>query len=225
MKIKRLTVFTRDLHGQQNFYGNTLELEQTEETRNSISFRVGASQLCFKENSTATPCHIAFNIPSYTEHEALAWLRERAEILTDQGKEIQDFESWNAKSVYFYDADRNILEFISRRNLGYAAGKAFGSESFHEISEIGLAVEAIAPVYEYLYKAIGLEVYHGDSENFCAIGDEYGLLICIDMALKTWYPAGDRAFPSEFELLLSEAKKDYILTYFNREIKINDLNE
>lgn len=225
MKFKSLTVFTRNLLRQQNFYGNTLGLEQTEETGNSIGFRVGASQLHFKENRAATPCHIAFNIPSYTEHEALAWLQERVEVLTDHGKEIQDFKSWNAKSVYFYDAGKNILEFISRRNLGYAAGKKFGTESFREISEIGLAVEAIAPVYDYLKKAAGLEVYHGNSDNFCAIGDEYGLLICIDMARKTWYPAGDKAFPSEFELQFSVAKKDYVLTYFNKEIKITDLNE
>lgn len=225
MKIKRLTVFTKDLRRQQNFYGKTLGLEQTADTGDSIGFRIGASQLFFKEYKSATPYHIAINIPSYTEHEALEWLRERAEVLTDQGREIQDFKSWNAKSVYFYDPDRNILEFISRRNLGYVAGKEFGPGSFHEISEIGLAVAAIPPVYELLNKALGLEVYNGSSENFKALGDEYGLLICIDMAGKTWYPVGDRAFPSEFELLLAIDNKEYVFTYLDREIKITDLYE
>jgi len=225
MKIKRLTVFTKDLRRQQNFYGNTLGLEQTADTGNSIGFRIGASQLFFKEYKSATPYHIAINIPSYTEHEALEWLRERAEVLTDQGREIQDFKSWNAKSVYFYDPDRNILEFISRRNLGYVAGKEFGPGSFHEISEIGLAVAAIPPVYELLNKTLGLEVYNGSSENFSALGDEFGLLICIDMAGKTWYPVGDRAFPSEFELLLAVDSKEYVFTYLDREIKITDLYE
>lgn len=225
MKIKRLTVFTKDLRRQQNFYGKTLGLEQTADTGDSIGFRIGASQLFFKEYKSATPYHIAINIPSYTEHEALEWLRERAEVLTDQGREIQDFKSWNAKSVYFYDPDRNILEFISRRNLGYAARKEFGPGSFHEISEIGLAVTAIPPVYELLNKTLGLEVYNGSSENFSALGDEYGLLICIDMAGKTWYPVGDRAFPSEFELLLAIDNKEFVFTYLDREIKITDLYE
>jgi len=225
MKIKRLTLFTKNLEEQQYFYGNTLGLEEAGETATSICFRVGASLLCFEENRNATPYHFAFNIPSFTENEALAWLRERADILTDHGNEIQDFKSWNAKSLYFYDADKNIVEFISRRNLGYAAEEAFGPKSFREISELGLAVEDIRPFYNLLKEIIGLEIYDGQPDHFCAIGNEHGLLICIDLSTKTWYPTGDKAYASEFELLLSEKNKEYILTYFNHELKISKLYE
>lgn len=52
-----------------------------------------------------------------------------------------DFPDWNAKSVYFYDAEENILEFIARHNLDEPTNDAtFTSNHIKRISEIGIAV-------------------------------------------------------------------------------------
>jgi len=220
MKIRQLIIATPRLEAQKAFYTRVIGLAVGQEADGSASFSIGNSVLTIREEEGATPYHFAFNIPAYDEEKALNWLKGRVGILTDQGKEIQDFSSWNARSVYFYDADKNIVEFIARRNLQNASAKPFSPGSLLEISEIGLAVNQIPPIYKLLKQLTGLTIFDGNLANFCAIGDDHGLLICVNFNRKSWYPTGDTAFPSPFEMQMEAHGREFKLHYTGEELKV-----
>lgn len=57
-------------------------------------------------------------------------------------EKVVEFPDWNAKSVYFYDAEENILEFIARYNLKTTTDEhVFGLHHILNVSEIAFSVE------------------------------------------------------------------------------------
>ncbi len=222
MEIKELILFTNNINKQKNFYSKILELEEIKSfSNNEISFRIGDSVLKFIKRNQATPYHFAINICSNQEQEALFWLKERVSILKDRKEEIQNFESWNAKAVYFYDEDKNIVEFIARKNLSRNSNEAFSPESLLEISEIGLPTVNIEETYRKLNNQMELTIYSGSFDEFCAIGNEDGLIICIDQIKKKWFPIYDKAFPSDFDAEIVNENKTFIINYKKGILNIN----
>ena len=224
MKIKELTIYTSNIESQSEFYSQVLGLKIVKKSPKSISFQVGKTLLHFEFKKTATPYHFAINIPANKEEEALHWLKSRLTILKDGQDEIIDFKAWNAKAIYFYDQDLNIVELIARKNLKNESDLKFGPEQFLEISEIGVPTRDIENVFSILSGVMEIEIYDGGFANFCAIGDEYGLFICIDKDHKKWYPTNDKAFASNFELVLQEKGKQYHVEFNNESIKVAGLN-
>lgn len=198
MKIEELILFTNKLDAQIDFYTTILELPIEISTPEYTSFNIGNSILTFKYKKDATPYHFALNIPSNKEKEALYWLKERVDILSFDDKEIIDFSSWNAKAIYFYDLDNNIIEFISRKNLELNFDQKFSSKSIINISEVGLVSNEIELMFNKLYGINKLDVYSGDFEQFCAVGDEEGLFIIVNNKLRKWFPTGDEIYLSDF---------------------------
>lgn len=218
MKIHSLKLNSSDLAGQTQFYSEVIGLELIKKSDSQATFRIGKSKLVLAQSDGFRPYHFAFNIPANREKEALKWLRDRVEILDFEGREIQDFDSWNAKAIYFYDTDRNIVEFIARKNLPNQSDDTFGSRSLLEISEIGMPVNDIEKAYDAINEIAKLKVYDGDFQRFCAIGDETGLFICIDKEKKTWFPTGEHAFSSDFEIEFSESGQLLKAEFKNGEI-------
>ena len=220
MRVSKLTLYTKNLAGQKAFYKKTLGLSLANETERSATVSLRNTELTFREKPGATPYHYAINIPSGCIEHAALWLKGRVELLTDEGKEVHDFPSWNAKSIYFYDTDKNIVELISRNNLGYPSEGAFGADSLIEVSEIGLPVRDIRTYYEKLKGATGMELFDGNLEEFSAIGDEFGLFICINRFSKTWYPVGDTAYASDFEITFTEKSRDFNASFGHERLEI-----
>ena len=185
------------------FYQEVLQLPVKRFSDASFQVKMGYSILEFQEEGSATPYHVAFHIPALQEGKALTWLEERVEVLKDDNDKIIDFPAWNAKSVYFYDVDKNILEFISRKDHFSPASEEFSAESIAGISEIGLATENVEEKFNFLNKNFGLTKFTGDYEHFCATGDDEGLFIIINKNKKDWIPTGDKAFASPFEIKIS----------------------
>ena len=214
MEIKELILFTNNIDKQKNFYSKIIELEEIKSfSHDEISFKIGNSVLKFIKRDQITPYHFAINICSNQEQEALLWLKERVSILKDEENEIINFESWNAKAIYFYDEDKNIIEFIARKNLESTSHEAFSPISLLEISEVGLPTVSIEEIYRKLNKYMGLSIYSGSFDEFCAIGDENGLIICVDQVKKNWFPSNDKAFPSEFNSEIISNNNTFIITY------------
>lgn len=219
MKIEKLQIFTSNLEEQRAFYRDVMELEIENEDKNSFELALGYSMLRFEKKEGATPYHIAFHIPDDEEKEALQWLKERVAIQKSGDDEIVDFSNWNAKSVYFYDADKNILEFISRRNLNAKQLAYFSAESISGIAEIGLATTNIEEKFFFLHRECSLEIFDGSLEKFCAIGDPEGLIITINRDLKDWFPVDDKAYSSEFSLDFTHESQKYRIVYQNEQLK------
>lgn len=213
MKIERLEIFTAGIEKQKRFYKEVLGLDLRKEQSDSFEVQFGYSTLRFAQKEEAKPYHIAIHIPDKQEREALDWLKKRVEILKAGDDEIVDFSNWNARSGYFYDEDLNIMELISRRNFFKTEPTAFSSKSFLGIAEIGLATNDISEKFRFLKNHCSLEVFDGNFEKFCAIGDDEGLLITINKNLKDWFPTDDKAFPSEFSISLRKEEKIHHLVF------------
>ncbi|WP_310993250.1 VOC family protein [Aequorivita marina] len=198
MKIKKLNLYTSQIDAQKKFYGDTLGLEINRSTEAEISFNAGNTILRFIKKSNFKPYHFAFNISPNKVSEALAWLQERVKIQKDGDYNVVDFPAWNAESIYFYDADNNIVEFIARKNLATRNSKPFTANDILEVSEIGLATKDFKEKYDFLTSKVGVAKFGGGKKVFSALGSETGLFILIDINEKNWFPTNDTAFAADF---------------------------
>ncbi|MGB8375279.1 MAG: VOC family protein [Salegentibacter sp.] len=219
MKIQKLTIFTSQLQEQLKFYRDNLQMEIRNQSEEHFDLIAGYSVLEFRQREKSTPYHIAFHIPDKQEEEALRWLKERVSILKSNSDEIIDFSNWDAKSVYFYDEDKNVVEFISRGHLNKPESAIFSGKSIVGISEIGIPTENIQEKFDFLQRNCSLEIFDGSFERFCAIGDPQGLFITINKNMKDWFPTGDKAFSSDFEIEFTHKEKSCHLQFFNNELK------
>jgi catechol-2,3-dioxygenase len=219
MEIKELKIYSSKIKEQADFYSKVLGLSVIKLTEDNVLLEFGKSILNIEFKAETTAYHFAINIPSNKEYEALEWLKSRVGILKEEGNEIQDFDFWNAKAIYFYDKDKNIVELIARKNLNNLSNQKFDSNQFLQISEIGLPTLNIENEFKQLKSLTGIEIFDGGFERFCAIGDENGLFICINKKVKYWYPTNDKAFSSEFEIRLLEKGNEYRIAYKNEKIK------
>ena len=213
MYIQELTIHTVQLSEQISFYKTLLGLKIITQNQESVSFKAGRSVLTLQLANETTPYHFAINIPCNKIKEALEWAKQRVKILPFEGSEIQDFKSWNARAFYFYDKDKNIVELIARQKLHNESNGKFSEQSFLEISEIGLPVDDIVPVHLQIDESTGMDIYSGDKDRFCAIGDEHGLFICINKHKKDWLPTMEKAYSSAFELRFSHNKKEWFMEF------------
>ncbi len=122
------------------------------------------------------------------------------QLLTWQGEEIVNFPNWNAKGIYFYDKDHNIVELIARKNLNIYLSNSFSEKSLLHLSEIGVPTTDVSAVAKKLKKNYGIETYDGDLSRFHAAGSETGLFIIVNSKVKKWIPAMDEAKPFPFEV-------------------------
>lgn len=219
MKIRKLQIYSDNLQKQLDFYRDTLNLKITNYTDDYFEVETGYSTLRFQQKENATPYHIAFHIPDKQHKKALEWVKARVPVLKGNGQEIVDFVAWNAKSLYFYDKENNIIEFISRENFSKPKSALFSEKSILGISEIGLVTQNIQEKFKFLNAKFDLKKYDGDFEHFCAIGDDEGLLITINQKLKDWFPTDDKAFKSEFKMEFTHQEKQYSLIFENNQLK------
>lgn len=200
-----------------DFYVDVLELKLLSRTQLTGSIKIGSSILTIHFKEDATPYHFAFNIPSDQEDGALIWLKKRVNILTFEENEIADFKSWNAKSIYFYDRDNNIVEFISRKNLEIFQEDKFSSSSILNISEIGLATSEIERTFHDINRINKIDFFDGNFKLFCALGNDQGMFILVNPKMKRWFPTGDEVMPSDFIL-----RGDHNFKYVNG--RINEIS-
>jgi catechol-2,3-dioxygenase len=219
MKIHKLQIYTDNIKEQLRFYRDKLNFKITDYTEDYFEVETGYSSIRFQYKENATTYHIAFHIPDNQHNEALEWVKERIPVLEGNGQEIVDFIAWRAKSLYFYDEDKNIIEFISRESFSKPDSALFSEKSILGISEVGLVTENISEKFEFLNSKFKLEKYDGDFERFCAIGDDEGLLITINQKLKDWFPTDDKAYKSEFEIEFRHQGKKHSFIFENDKLK------
>ena len=131
MTIQELTLLTNNLSETKFFYENTIGFEKIDETKTSVSFAVGISKLIFEltEEHQNPKYHFAFNIPTNKLDDAINWTLQRTNLIETENSFITNFENWNAKAIYFFDNNKNILEFICRADLNNPTDKPFSAKS------------------------------------------------------------------------------------------------
>jgi len=213
MIIETLTLYTKNIVAQKNFYAAVLELPVSDSQTDSFTVHTQKGTIVFRQNEKFTPYHFAFTIPGESIFKALSWLKKRVSIIKNESEEVVDFPAWNAKSVYFYDEDRNIVEFIARKNLPYPMLQSFDASQLYEVSEIGLATSAFHEKLQKLLNIPRMSKFSGGDEVFAALGSETGLVILIDKGKKNWFPGNDTAFSSEFDAVITTPQGRFQLNF------------
>ena len=192
MRISEIQLLSDDLSATARFYTGVLGLKQVYLDEHTVSFIAGASVLTFVKSENLSPVyHFAFNIPPLLLMEALAWTKARTVILpvSDDGQEVADFVSWNAKAFYYKDNNGNILEFIARYNLDVESAGPFDSSSIISISEIGIVRDDVIAERIRISETYGVPIFSKPPlpDNFTAIGDDQGLFI-LSKTHRPWHP-------------------------------------
>ncbi|MFG0275753.1 MAG: VOC family protein [Phycisphaerales bacterium] len=174
------------LDAMADFYAGALGLP-VERAGEVLTVRVGPSTLRFTPTDDhAARSHFAFNIPAGAIRAAHAWLRDRVALVVtprearDAGlpDEVRHFPAWNAHALYCLDPAGHVVEWIARHDLPDAQPGSFTAADMQCVSEIALGVEDVHAAGDALADAFGLAQYRGATDDFRAMGDERGLLLC-----------------------------------------------
>ncbi|GGE95611.1 Catechol-2,3-dioxygenase [Chishuiella changwenlii] len=206
MKINHIKIETPNLENTIAFYKEKLDLEVIEVTNETATIQVGESLLTFIQNKNNQPVyHLAFNIPANQLKEAINWSKNRLDLIHKENDlVVSNFETWKANSVYFFDNNGNLLEFITRKDLKNETEKPFNSQQILNISEIGIVTEKPDELGKALIEKYQLELFdkNDNSEVFTAIGDDEGLLIIVKEN-RNWFPTEipAQAFTTEIKVI------------------------
>lgn len=190
MKIKQIEILSSDLGKTEQFYTEVLGLTLEKKCDSLLAFRAGASRLIFRKTELAKPVyHFAFNIPHNRIYEAGHWISDKLSPLQFEGKNIIDFDNWNAKSIYFLDNRGNVLEFIARFDLDNESQTPFDGSGILSISEMVFVTENVEKLAQQLISAYGLNYFSKQKQraDFAALGDDEGLLI-LSGTEREWFP-------------------------------------
>lgn len=191
MTIIEIELLSDDLSETARFYKKVLGLDPFAKEKDLVMFRFGATKLIFRRSENVRPVyHFAIDVPNNRFEEAYRMMKWRTEIISGgPSGDIVDFTNWDAKSFYFLDNNGNILEFITRYSNKTFSNYPFSSNSYINISEIGLVTNNVTELADTLVKEYGLPIFHRQprGENFTVVGDDDGLLI-LGSKGREWYP-------------------------------------
>ncbi len=219
VNILELEILTDDLNNTEEFYSSILGFHPVDKKRNLILYRVGHSTLTFRKSANINPVyHFAFNIPCNQLNDAIKWATPKVNFIKIQGDNfIADFKNWNARAVYFYDNNGNILEFIARFDLDNQSEIPFAGSSIQSVSEVGVVADNVAELTYQLIHDCNLSLFTKSlaDENFAAVGDDNGLFIIVKSDRK-WFPTADgRAQKYDMRVKIS-------VDGIHKEIKFNE---
>ncbi|SMB90418.1 VOC family protein [Deinococcus hopiensis] len=223
MHLHALTLYTRDLAAQRDFYAHTLGFPVEAQTSGQVTFRTGSSLLSLVEDATASGfSHLAWDIPPGQVDEAQAWLSPRVRLLHDKTgeKRFLPGERWNTTNLYFEDPDGNILEFAARHHLLPlpAVPGPFGPQEVRHLSEFGLVVPDVNAAVRDLASRFGLFPFNGQSETFTAVGSHEGMFIVVPEG-RGWFPVGRPAVPAPFRVTFSGGPHHHRLARASKEVR------
>jgi len=173
--------------GLREFYGGVLGFPLDGET-----IGVGETRLRFEPAESGAFYHFALLVPGDRFDAALAWVRERVELLGD----VFDFEAWDARAVYFHDPAGNIVELIAHRGLdeGGRSGE-FAPEELAGLSELGIVGNP--PDLARRLATVGVALWDGtiDEPGGLAFAGEQGRTLILAPPGRGWLPTSRPAAP------------------------------
>lgn len=203
MQIERVTLSSRKIEAQREFYGDLLGLPTQVDEAGLLHVQIGRSELLFRHDPTVTPFyHFAFRVLTNQPEAAGAWARQRFSLLPDEGQEVFTSRLWNgATQFYFADADGNVVEFLTQES---SAAAAFGPDQICHITEMGLPVSDVLATVARLEQALGQGRKNGESATFNPVGDADGALIIVPTG-RNWYPTQRPGFSLSVQIELRAA--------------------
>jgi catechol 2,3-dioxygenase-like lactoylglutathione lyase family enzyme len=204
VRIRGLTLATRDVAGQSAFWGQTLGLP-VRDVPGGTEVSLRHSTVLFEQASPGSEprYHFAVNIPPGKIEEAAAWIEERRALLSfhddpdvPEGATIVHTDR-GASAVYFLDAAGNVVELMANDHLDYhGPDEEFGPHSLLEVAEIGVATADTEAMRDAIQDALSAEILWGGRKGWLltAIGDDHGVVIVAPTG-RGWIPVGLPAQP------------------------------
>ena len=197
-----------------SFYGGSLGLPLTHRDDGRLTIDLGESVLELAPSAGSPFYHFAFLVPGDRFEAALAWARDRVELLPDKetGEAVFDFTNWDAKAVYFHDPAGSIIELIAHRGVGESrATGPFAPSELLGLSEIGLVCDPPSLADE-LERELGLEVWDGTvaGEGRLAFVGAKARTLILCRAGRPWLPTGRPAEAHPVEVTLSGASEGFV---------------
>ncbi|ATP39979.1 hypothetical protein CSE16_07910 [Solibacillus sp. R5-41] len=152
MDITNAKLKTHKLKEMKEFYEQILGFTIENETLNSFQITLGKSSIEFNDKDVLGKpyYHFACDIPSNQFGEAKIWIKNKTNLLTENGADEINFTYSVAKSFYFEDPSGNIIEFIARLEDNPSSDKPFSLGSIQKLSEMSLIVPDKMDVVNYL---------------------------------------------------------------------------
>ena len=222
MHIKSLILYSNDIESQIDFFANVLDLK-VEQNNDGISVNIGASRLSFVASNDTIKYHYCLLVPSNQFKSSVEWMANRVDLIEVSPQNyVQNFEDWNADSIYFYDGNGNLLEFIARYDLDNNVEGAFDENMILNINEIGMTSSDTKTLNEIIEAKTGSEFYKGNLTRFGANGDDHGIFLLVNYAeKKTWFPTQIPTLPAPFEAIVECRNKTSIIKYSQEMLTIN----
>lgn len=203
MNLLEIQLQSADILSTQRFYEETLGMKIVAAGETTVTIAAGSSTLIFNKAQRGNPhYHFAFTIPANQFEEAHTWAGRRVVLLpVTAGHTIADFKHWNAKAFYFYDNNRNIVEFIARFDLDNSSSQPFNGGSVCSVSEIGIVADHAKEYSRQVIETYGLPYFFRQppQDDFAAVGDDNGLFILVNDK-RNWYPTQQPA--GKFETII-----------------------
>jgi catechol 2,3-dioxygenase-like lactoylglutathione lyase family enzyme len=190
------------------FYGDGLGLAAAAMDERVV-LEVGESTISFGAGTGAPYYHFALLVPGDRFDAALAWARDRVELLCDpeSGEIVFDFTNWDALAVYFHDPAGSIVELIAHRGVcERGASGLFDAAELVGISEIGLVCDPPYAAAE-LERELALRLWDGtvDGESRLAFVGERARTLILSRAGRPWLPTGRPAEAHPVEVAVTGA--------------------
>lgn len=210
MRITEATLYTNRLDEMKRFYVEKLGLSVGEEDSTRFQIELGENTLIFQEAITEQErqYHFAINIPANRFKEAKEWIMSRVPLLTADGEDEIYFEGIDASSLYFYDADENVIELIARHSINPESKiESFSSNEFLGIGEMSLTVEDPSLVATAL-ETIGVRRRDGNSIdprhlNFMGPPNHDTYMLLVPRG-RVWLFSPKLSIPSPIQMVLDQ---------------------
>lgn len=210
MRITEAMLYTNRLDEMKRFYVEKLGLSVVDENSTRFQIELGEDTLIFQEAITEQErqYHFAINIPANRFKEAKEWIMSRVPLLTEEGEDEIYFEGINASSLYFYDADENVIELIARHSINPESNiESFSSNEFLGTGEMSLTVEDPSLVAKAL-ETIGVRRRDGNSIdprhlNFMGPPNHDTYMLLVPRG-RVWLFSPKLSIPSPVQMVLDQ---------------------
>ena len=210
MRITEAMLYTNRLDEMKRFYVEKLGLSVVDENSTRFQIELGEDTLIFQEAVTEQErqYHFAINIPANRFKGAKEWIMSRVPLLTADGEDEIYFEGIDASSLYFYDADENVIELIARHSINPESNiESFSSNEFLGIGEMSLTVEDPSLVATAL-ETIGVRRRDGNSIdprhlNFMGPPNHDTYMLLVPRG-RVWLFSPKLSIPSPIQMVLDQ---------------------
>lgn len=210
MRVTEATLYTNRLDEMKRFYVEKLGLSVVDEDSTRFQIELGENTLIFQEAITEQErqYHFAINIPANRFKEAKEWIMSRVPLLTADGEDEIYFEGIDASSLYFYDADENVIELIARHSINPESNiESFSSNEFLGIGEMSLTVENPLHVAQELSN---IEIHRRDGNqiderhlNFLGAPNSETYILLVPPG-RVWLFSPKLSIPSPIQMVLDQ---------------------